>query len=101
MKYRLCYSRTESLNRFFYNYLLIFVGRGCTLVESMPLDRKTSQQVTPCIKTLDRKEPEVRLSKIDNYRANNIHSELSADNLLVRLNLISAPARIIIGLSSR
>src|SRR6218665_850304 len=40
MKQRLCCSRTESFNGFFYNYLLIFVGRGCTLVESMPLDRK-------------------------------------------------------------
>src|SRR6218665_2545701 len=40
MKQRLCCSRTESFNSFFYNYLLIFVGRGCTLVDSMPLDRK-------------------------------------------------------------
>src|SRR6218665_2240112 len=40
MKQILCCSRTESLNSFFYNYLLIFVGRGCTLVDSMPLDRK-------------------------------------------------------------
>src|SRR6218665_1650770 len=40
MKQRLCCSRTESFNSFFYNYLLIFVGRGGTLVDSMPLDRK-------------------------------------------------------------
>ena len=39
MKQRLCCSRTESFN-FFYNYLLIFVGRGSTLVDLMPLDRK-------------------------------------------------------------
>src|SRR6218665_3368136 len=40
MKQRLCCSRNESFNSFFYNYLLIFVGRGGTLVDSMPLDRK-------------------------------------------------------------
>src|SRR6218665_2378078 len=40
MKQRLCCSRTESFNSFFYNYLLIFVGRGGTLVDSMPFDRK-------------------------------------------------------------
>src|SRR6218665_2494213 len=40
MKQRLCCSRTESCNSFFYHYLLIFVGRGGTLVDSMPLDRK-------------------------------------------------------------
>src|SRR6218665_1510271 len=39
MKQRLYCSRTESFNSFFYNYLLIFVGRGSTLVDSMPLDR--------------------------------------------------------------
>src|SRR6218665_710912 len=38
MKQRLCCNRTESFNSFFYNYLLI--GRGGTLVDSMPLDRK-------------------------------------------------------------
>ena len=38
MKQQLCFSRTESFNSFFYNYLLKFVGRGGTLVESMPLD---------------------------------------------------------------
>src|SRR6218665_3715744 len=40
MRQRLCCSRTESFNSFFYNYLLIFVGRGGPLVDSMPLDRK-------------------------------------------------------------
>src|SRR6218665_1543217 len=40
MKQRLCCSRTESFNSFFYNYLLIFVRRGDTLVDPMPLDRK-------------------------------------------------------------
>src|SRR6218665_268586 len=40
MKQRLCCSRTESFNSFFYNFLLVFVGRGGTLVDSMPLDRK-------------------------------------------------------------
>src|SRR6218665_2465352 len=40
MKQRLCCSRTESFNSFFDNYLLIFLGRGGTLVDSMPLDRK-------------------------------------------------------------
>src|SRR6218665_2951742 len=40
MKQRLCCSRTESFNSFFYNYLLVFVGRGGKLVDSMPLDRK-------------------------------------------------------------
>src|SRR6218665_422401 len=40
MKQRLCCSRTESFNSFFYNYLLILVGRGGTLVDSMPFDRK-------------------------------------------------------------
>src|SRR6218665_2449338 len=40
MNQRLCCSRTESFNSFFYNYLLIFLGRGGTLVDSMPLDRK-------------------------------------------------------------
>src|SRR6218665_1185556 len=40
MKQRLCCSRTESCNSFFYHYLLIFVGHGGTLVDSMPLDRK-------------------------------------------------------------
>ena len=40
MKQRLCCSRTESFNSFFYNYLLVFVRRGGTLVDSMPLDRK-------------------------------------------------------------
>jgi len=39
MRQRLCCSRTESYNSFF-NYLLIFVWRGVTLVESMHLDRK-------------------------------------------------------------
>src|SRR6218665_3063706 len=42
MKQRLCCSCTISFNRFFTirAYLLIFVGHGGTLVESMPLDRK-------------------------------------------------------------
>jgi len=40
MNLRLCCSRTEMFNSFFYNFLLIFVGRGGTLVESMTLDRK-------------------------------------------------------------
>ena len=39
MKQRSCCSRNGSLI-VFYNYLLMFVGRGGTLVESMPLDRK-------------------------------------------------------------
>src|SRR6218665_2052815 len=38
MKQRLCCSRTESFNSFFYIYHL--VGRGGPLVDSMPLDRK-------------------------------------------------------------
>src|SRR6218665_3379301 len=41
MKERLCCSRTESFNSFFNNYVLIFVGRGVTLVDSMPLDRRS------------------------------------------------------------
>jgi len=40
MKQLLCCSRTGSFNSFYYNYLLIIVERGCTLVESMSLDRK-------------------------------------------------------------
>src|SRR6218665_2780573 len=42
MKQRLCYncSCTGSFNNLFHNYLLIFVGRGGTLVESMPSDWK-------------------------------------------------------------
>ena len=40
MKQRLCCSRTESFNSFFYNDLLKVLGRGGTLVDSMPLDRK-------------------------------------------------------------
>ena len=41
MKQRLCCSRTESINSFLQLPIsLIFVGRGGTLVDSMPLDRK-------------------------------------------------------------
>src|SRR6218665_2596587 len=40
MKQRLCCSRTGSFNTFFYNHLLIFVGRGGTFVDSMSLDLK-------------------------------------------------------------